>query len=56
MKALSSWILVVTLAVAAGCFGGKRGGTRGTNVGAGSDHDGPWSQGGGSAPASVHSP
>ncbi len=45
MKALSTWILVVALALAASCISGKRG-PRGTNVGTGSDSDGPWNEGG----------
>jgi hypothetical protein len=54
MKLFSLWVVVVVmmLAFAASCFGGKRGsGTRGTNTGSGSDNDGPWNQGGG-VPAS----
>ena len=47
MKVLSRWVLVVAFAIAAGCFGGKRVRGGGTNIGTGSDHDGPWSQGGG---------
>lgn len=47
MKALSTWILVVALALAASCISGKRG-PRGTNVGTGSngEGDGPWNEGG----------
>jgi len=44
MKKLSTMILVVAVAIATACFGGKRGG-RGTNVGPGSD-DWPPGQGG----------
>lgn len=50
MKALSSWILVVALVLAAGCFGGKRG-PRGTNVGPNTDAPGPWSESGGTTHA-----
>lgn len=43
---------MLVFAIASACFGGKRGSGRvGTNVGEGSDHDGPWNQGGGSVPA-----
>jgi hypothetical protein len=55
MKSLSTWALIVTLALASGCFGGKRGRGTGTNVGTGTgsdDHDGPWN-GGGTSPAST---
>ena len=38
-------LLLLAVTVASGCFGSKRG-PRGTNVGAGSNVDGPWSQGG----------
>jgi hypothetical protein len=58
MKVLSSWILVVVMVVAAGCFSGKRGpGTNvGTGTGTGSDnYDGPWNQGG-TSPAYVQTP
>jgi hypothetical protein len=53
MKALSSWVLVVVVALVVGCVGGKRG-PRGTNVGAGSDEGGPWTKGG--SPALVEKP
>jgi len=57
MKPLSRWIIVAAIAVAASCFSGKRG-PRGTNVGTGSDHAGPWSQGegGGESAALVEKP
>ena len=48
MKKLSTMILVVAIAIATACFGGKRSG-RGTNVGTGS---GDWPPGqGGQSPA-----
>lgn len=48
--------MVLVFVVASACFGGKRGSGRvGTNVGEGSDNDGPWNQGGGSTPA-LHAP
>ncbi len=45
-------IIVLVFVIASACFGSKRGSGRvGTNVGTGSDNDGPWNQGGGSVPA-----
>ena len=37
-------IVVLAVAIVSGCFGTKRG-PRGTNVGTGSESEGPWSQG-----------
>jgi hypothetical protein len=49
-------IIVLAFIIISACFGGKRGSGRvGTNVGEGSDHDGPWNQGGGTTPA-LHAP
>jgi hypothetical protein len=47
MRAAVVVVIVSVLALGA-CFGPKhpRGGPQGTNVGDGSDHDGPWSGGG----------
>ena len=42
------FLIVLVFVIASACFGGKRGSGRvGTNVGDGSDHDGPWNGGGG---------
>lgn len=38
-------ILVVAIALAASCVGGRKGTRGGTNVGSGSDEGGPWTQG-----------
>jgi hypothetical protein len=46
-------IFVLAVAIVSGCFGTKRG-PRGTNIGTGSDNDGPWS--GGASPALVQQP
>jgi hypothetical protein len=56
MRTSSRWLLIVALALASGCFGGKRSRGGGTNVGtgAGSDYDGPWNGGGGSPASPSH--
>jgi hypothetical protein len=50
-----AFIVVLAIAIVSGCFGTKRGprGTN-TNVGTGSNNDGPWS--GGTTAALVESP
>jgi hypothetical protein len=59
MRSLSKWVLVVVVAVAAGCFSGKRG-PRGTNIGTPNDDPNAptWEGGGGggTSPAHVSTP